>query len=186
MIMAQEPQTSSRQLESYAIGVVGLPSRVTGLAAMSISAEVTFMPGRYDNSNSSQWGFDSGDCRRLILMITVLEFAIFVFLLVFTRNTAPVGQCPDRALQSKRAPRVTNAKTSGFDSRLCAIHPYAIAASPSEEVDQTMYFADVAGQLHLSSVLAVAILPRRRKPVSCQTSNAALKRCSTRYNCKQL
>src|SRR5271157_3664532 len=37
-----------------AVGVVGLPSRVTGLAAMSISAEVTFMPRRYSSSNSSQ------------------------------------------------------------------------------------------------------------------------------------
>src|SRR6266404_9012725 len=43
--MAQEPQTSSRQFESYVTGVVFLPSRVTGLAAISINAEVTFMPG---------------------------------------------------------------------------------------------------------------------------------------------
>src|ERR1700739_1900110 len=46
MSMAQEPQTSSRQLESYVMGVVALPARVTGLAAMSMRQEITFMPGR--------------------------------------------------------------------------------------------------------------------------------------------
>ena len=54
MSMAQAPQTSSRQLESSVTGVVFLPSLVTGLAAMSISDEVTFMPGRWGSSNSSQ------------------------------------------------------------------------------------------------------------------------------------
>jgi hypothetical protein len=44
--MAHDPQTSSRQFESYVIGVVGLPSRVTGFSAISISAEITFMFGR--------------------------------------------------------------------------------------------------------------------------------------------
>ena len=36
------------------MGVVALPSRVTGLAAMSISAEMTFMFGRWGTENSSQ------------------------------------------------------------------------------------------------------------------------------------
>ena len=52
--MAHEPQISSRQLESYVIAVVCLPSRVTGAAAMSISDDVTFIPGRRCSSNSSQ------------------------------------------------------------------------------------------------------------------------------------
>src|SRR5579872_543982 len=42
--IAHEPQTSSRQLESYVMGVVCLPSRVTGLAAISIKEEITFIP----------------------------------------------------------------------------------------------------------------------------------------------
>src|SRR5271165_2718161 len=54
--MAQEPQTSSRQLESYVIGVVGLPSPVTGLRAISIIEEITFMPGCQASSNSSHCG----------------------------------------------------------------------------------------------------------------------------------
>jgi len=44
--MAHDPQTSSRQFESYVIGVVALPSRVTESAAISMSAEITFMFGR--------------------------------------------------------------------------------------------------------------------------------------------
>ncbi len=55
-----------------AVGIVGhrrgrLAVVVTGLAAMSISDEVTFMPGRCGSSNSSQYGFDSGVSWRLIL-----------------------------------------------------------------------------------------------------------------------
>ncbi len=63
-------------------GVVGFALRVTGLAAMSISAEVTFMPGRCGSSNSSQYGFDSGVSCRLIFMITVLEFAMIACTLI--------------------------------------------------------------------------------------------------------
>src|SRR5664279_2551633 len=54
---------------------------------MSMSAEVTFMPGRYCSSNSSQYGLDSGVCWRLILKITVLEFAIFAFTLFALRSS---------------------------------------------------------------------------------------------------
>ena len=54
MRIAQEPHTSSRQFESYVIGRDGFPSRVTGFAAMSIMAEITFMPGFQGRENSSQ------------------------------------------------------------------------------------------------------------------------------------
>src|SRR5258708_5116959 len=54
------------------MGVVGLPSRVTGLAAISISDEMTFMPGCQASSNSSQYGLEVGVFWRLILMRTVL------------------------------------------------------------------------------------------------------------------
>src|SRR5205085_4183942 len=54
MRIAQEPQTSSRQFESYVIGREGLPSRVTGFAAISIIAEITFIPGFQGRENSSQ------------------------------------------------------------------------------------------------------------------------------------
>src|SRR3954462_13558794 len=67
--MAQEPQTSSRQLESYVMGVVGLPSRVTGFAAISISNEITFIPFFQGNVNSSQCESALGSNWRLILMI---------------------------------------------------------------------------------------------------------------------
>src|SRR5258708_13436375 len=54
------------------MGVVALPSRVTGLAAISISEEITFMPGCQASSNSSQYGLDVGVFWRLILIKTVL------------------------------------------------------------------------------------------------------------------
>src|ERR1700733_745123 len=75
MSIAQEPQTSSRQFESYVIGVVALPSRVTGLAAISMSEEITFMPGWWASSNSSQYDLEVGVFWRLILRMTDL-FAI--------------------------------------------------------------------------------------------------------------
>src|SRR5580698_7880484 len=46
MSMAQEPQISSRQLESYVMGVVALPATSTGLSAISPRSEVMFMFGR--------------------------------------------------------------------------------------------------------------------------------------------
>ncbi len=54
------------------MGVVALPSRVTGLAAISISEEITFMPGWWASSNSSQYGLEVGVGWRLIFMITDL------------------------------------------------------------------------------------------------------------------
>src|ERR1700733_10630050 len=72
MSIAQEPQTSSRQFESYVIGVVALPSRVTGLAAISMSEEITFMPGWWASSNSSQYGLEVGVFWRLIFSRTDL------------------------------------------------------------------------------------------------------------------
>jgi hypothetical protein len=53
------------------MGVVVLPSRVTGLAAISIMAEITFIPGFQVSSNSSQRGLDLGFSWRLILRMTV-------------------------------------------------------------------------------------------------------------------
>src|SRR6266852_801465 len=52
------------------MGVVGLPSRVTGLAAISMSEEITFMPGCRGSSNSSQEDFEVGVFWRLILRRT--------------------------------------------------------------------------------------------------------------------
>ena len=42
------------------MGVVALPSRVTGLAAISMSDEMTFMPGFQGSSNSSQCAVSLG------------------------------------------------------------------------------------------------------------------------------
>src|SRR5216684_874999 len=58
------------------MAVVGLPSRVTGLAAISIMAEITFMPGFHVNSNSSQCDSASGLAWRLILRTTVLDIIV--------------------------------------------------------------------------------------------------------------
>ena len=60
-----------------AIGVVcdrrgRLPSAVTGLAAISIMAEMTFMPGRHSSSNFSHTAGESGPAWRLISSATVL------------------------------------------------------------------------------------------------------------------
>src|SRR5712691_3933641 len=54
------------------MGVVGLPSRVTGLAAISISEEITFMPGCQASSNSSQYDLEVGLFWRLIFRRTDL------------------------------------------------------------------------------------------------------------------
>src|SRR5579863_7185935 len=77
--MAHDPQTSSRQFESYVIGVVALPSRVTGLAAISISTEMTFMFGLWGMENSSQYDAEVGVGCRLILMMTDFELAMIRF-----------------------------------------------------------------------------------------------------------
>src|SRR5579863_8284075 len=88
--MAQEPQTSSRQFESYVIGVVALPSRVTGLAAISISEEITFIPGCHASSNSSQYDLEVGVFWRLILMRTVLLAMIQSWSLVICEKSRVV------------------------------------------------------------------------------------------------
>jgi hypothetical protein len=54
------------------IGVVGLPSAVTGFVAISIIAETTFIPGRHSSSNRSQTAGASGLACRLISKVTVL------------------------------------------------------------------------------------------------------------------
>src|SRR6266699_2278661 len=64
------------------MGVVGLPSRVTGLRAISIIEEITFIPGCQASSNSSQRGLSLGEAWRRILKRTDLSGirrGIFVF-----------------------------------------------------------------------------------------------------------
>src|ERR1700722_4057190 len=53
------------------MGVVSIPSAVTGLVAISIMAEMTFMPGRHGSSNRSQTEGASGLAWRLISSVTV-------------------------------------------------------------------------------------------------------------------
>src|ERR1035441_2222265 len=71
MRIAQEPQISSRQFESYVIGVVLWPPGVTGLAVTFIIGEMTFMPGRHSISKLSQMAGASGLPWRLISKDTV-------------------------------------------------------------------------------------------------------------------
>src|SRR5215469_945764 len=54
------------------MAVVGLPSAVTGLAAISIMEEMTFMPGRHSSSNFSHVAGASGLAWRRISNCTVL------------------------------------------------------------------------------------------------------------------
>jgi hypothetical protein len=54
------------------MGVVGLPSRVTGFNATSMNSEITFKPGFHASSNSSQRDSLEGDAWRLILKSTLL------------------------------------------------------------------------------------------------------------------
>src|SRR4029077_7085797 len=74
--MAQEPQTSSRQLESKETGVVFLPSRVTGFSAMSRKQIMMFSDARHDSANSSQRAFSFGLAWRLMRRITCFFSAI--------------------------------------------------------------------------------------------------------------
>src|SRR5580704_1504583 len=74
--MAQEPQTSSRQLESKETGVVFLPSRVTGFSAMSRKQMMMFSDGRHGSANSSQRAGSFGLAWRLMRRMTCLLSAI--------------------------------------------------------------------------------------------------------------
>src|SRR6266481_2419313 len=79
------------------MGVVGLPSRVTGLAAISIMAEITFMPDFQVSSNSSQCACASGLAWRLILRTTVLAMVILPeCYLIFKNRHDCVHQRNDR------------------------------------------------------------------------------------------
>src|SRR6266508_5463794 len=55
------------------MGVLALPSRVTGLSAISMNNEITFIPGRHGISYSSQKGWLVGVAWRLILKSTLLS-----------------------------------------------------------------------------------------------------------------
>src|SRR6266568_3556563 len=74
--MAQEPQISSRQFESYEMGVVFLPSRVTGFSAMSRRQMMTFMEGRHCRENSSQRAGSFGLAWRFTLTMTCFVSAM--------------------------------------------------------------------------------------------------------------
>src|SRR6266487_689214 len=74
--MAQEPQISSRQFESYETGVVFLPSRVTGFSAMSRRQMMTFMEGRHCRENSSQRAGSFGLAWRFTLTMTCFVSAM--------------------------------------------------------------------------------------------------------------
>src|ERR1700719_2391724 len=74
--MAQEPQTSSRQLESKETGVVFLPSRVTGFSAMSRKQMMMFNDGRHGSANSSQRAASFGLAWRLMRRTTCFVSAM--------------------------------------------------------------------------------------------------------------
>src|SRR6202030_2646462 len=74
--MAQEPQTSSRQLESKETGVVFLASRVTGFSAMSRKQMMMFIDGRHGSANSSQRAASFGLAWRLMRRTTCFVSAM--------------------------------------------------------------------------------------------------------------
>src|SRR5881296_1134354 len=74
--IAQEPQISSRQFESYEIGVVFFPSRVTGFSAMSRKQIMTFIDGRHLRENSSHRAASLGPACRFTLTATCFVSAI--------------------------------------------------------------------------------------------------------------
>src|SRR6266478_491183 len=76
MSIAQEPQISSRQFESYEIGVVFFPSLVTGFSAMSRRQMITFIEGRHFRENSSQRAASFGPACRFTLTMTCFVSAI--------------------------------------------------------------------------------------------------------------
>src|SRR6202012_4229583 len=59
------------------MGVVARPSDVMGLVAISIMAEMTFMPERHSSSNFSQTTGESGLAWRLISNATVFAMSDF-------------------------------------------------------------------------------------------------------------
>jgi hypothetical protein len=59
------------------MGVVGRPSAVTGLAAISIMEEMTFMPGRQGSSKRSHVAGASGLAWRRISKVTVFSDMVF-------------------------------------------------------------------------------------------------------------
>src|SRR5260370_21402593 len=67
---------SSRQYESYEIGVVFFPSRVTGFSAMSRRQIITFIEGRHLRENSSHRAGSFGPACRFTLTMTCLLSAI--------------------------------------------------------------------------------------------------------------
>src|SRR6266436_8892718 len=70
MSIAHDPQISSRQFESYEIGVVFFPSRVIGFSAMSRRQMMTFIEGRHLRENSSQRAGSFGPACRFTLTMT--------------------------------------------------------------------------------------------------------------------
>src|SRR6516164_4354994 len=70
MTIAHDPQTSSRQFDSYETGVVFLPSRVTGFSAISRRQMIAFIDGRHLSANSSQCEGCFGPAWRLTRTMT--------------------------------------------------------------------------------------------------------------------
>src|ERR1700740_1883662 len=61
------------------MGVVGLPSRVTGFSAISRRQMMTLSDGRHGSANSSQCAVSFGDAWRLTLTMTCFVSAILIF-----------------------------------------------------------------------------------------------------------
>src|SRR5580698_9073460 len=94
------------------MGVVRLPSLVTGFAAISINEEITFMPECQGSSNSSQWADAPGFAWRLILKMTVLELAICVLSKTLLARILPGLNPPE-----PNPPRTTRRDVACYVSR---------------------------------------------------------------------
>src|ERR1700685_408170 len=108
------------------MGVVGLPSRVTGLAAISMSEEITFMPGWCASSNSSQYGLVVGVDWRLIFMRTDL-LAIVRYLYFARRCHTNEDFIPPMVLASGNV----SVSCETFVEHLAILYSFYIEHAPS-------------------------------------------------------
>src|SRR5205807_8362089 len=115
MSIAQEPQISSRQFESYVMGVVFFPSRVTGFSAMSRRQMMTFIEGRQFRENSSQRAGSLGPACRF-----TFTMAFFVSAMHPQANLATTVSLEERFLVAAPASAgrlLTKTNRSGWSLR---------------------------------------------------------------------
>src|ERR1039457_5038413 len=135
------------------MGVVGRPSAVTGLAAISIMAEMTFMPGRHSSSKVSHAEGASGLAWRLISNDTVLvamrRVSLCLFGCVVTARARLDVLCVDfLVLETRAFGRAGEAGFSGLQELLIvAVREVGLVMSATGLVAQQRSQDNTAGEL---------------------------------------